>query len=120
MEILHCRDIGVMIKITIYKNQEEEYVGFKCIGHAGYAQSGQDIVCSAVSTLVLNTVNSIEKFTYDKFKLETNEEDGLIECMFHSELSAEAVLLMDSMILGLQSIQDEYNNEYLKLVFKEV
>ena len=40
-----------MIKITIYKNQEEEYVGFQREGHAAYPESGHDIVCSAASIL---------------------------------------------------------------------
>ena len=111
-----------MIKITIYKNQEEEYVGFQCDGHAGYDEYGNDIVCSAVSVLVLNTVNSIEKFTYDKFKSEADDERGFVEFMFHSEPSAEATLLLDSMILGLESIRNTYNGEeeYLTLLFKEV
>ncbi|MDE6314707.1 MAG: ribosomal-processing cysteine protease Prp [Lachnospiraceae bacterium] len=112
-----------MIKITIYKNQEDEYVGFQCKGHAAYDQSGHDIVCAAVSILVLNTVNSIEQFTYDKFKGEADDnKTGFIEFMFHSEPSAEAALLIDSMILGLESIRNVYNKDqdYLSISFKEV
>ena len=111
-----------MIKITIYKNQEEEYVGFQCKGHAEYDDSGKDIVCAAVSILVLNTVNSIEKFTYDKFKVEADDNTGFIEFMFHSEPSTEAAVLVDSMILGLESIRDVYNKDedYLLISFKEV
>lgn len=111
-----------MIKITIYKNQEDEYVGFQCKGHAGYDDNGHDIVCAAVSILVLNTVNSIEQFTYDKFKGEADDKTGFIEFMFHSEPSAEAALLIDSMILGLESIQKVYNKDedYVQISFKEV
>lgn len=111
-----------MIKITIYKNQEEEYVGFQCKGHAGYGESGQDIVCSAVSILVLNTINSIEKFTYDKFKCEAEDETGFIDFMFHSEPSAQATLLIDSMLLGLESIRNVFNQDedYVSISFKEV
>ena len=112
-----------MIKITIYKNQEDEYVGFQCEGHAGYGEHGDDLVCSAVSILVLNTVNSIERFTYDKFKGEAVDDGrGFVEFMFHSEPSAEATLLLDSMILGLESIRSTYNGEevYLTISFKEV
>lgn len=109
-----------MITVTIYKNEENEYVGFKCLGHAGFAKHGKDIVCASVSVLVLNTINSIDTFTYDKCKVDSNEEEGLIECIFHSEPSAEATLLLDSMVLGLQEIEKNYEDEYLKLIFKEV
>lgn len=109
-----------MIKITIYKNQEDDYVGFRCIGHAGYAESGKDIICAAVSVLILNTMNSIEKFTYDKFKMENDEKNGKLECLFSSKAGVEAALLMDSMVLGLQGIEEQYGNEYLKVIIKEV
>ena len=52
-----------MITITIYQNREQVAQGFRCIGHAGYANVGEDIVCSAVSVLVINTINSIEVYT---------------------------------------------------------
>ena len=48
-----------MIEITRIKNEQGENVGFRCYGHAGFARHGKDIVCAAVSALVLNTINSI-------------------------------------------------------------
>lgn len=112
-----------MIKITIYKNQEDEYVGFQCDGHAGCGESGEDVVCSAVSILVLNTINAIEQYAYDKFKCDASDErTGYIEFMFYSEPSAEATLLIDTMVLGLTSIRDdcEGGEDYLSISFKEV
>ena len=41
-----------MITVKIYKNQEEEYVGFQTDGHAEYAEDGYDIICASVSILV--------------------------------------------------------------------
>ena len=38
-------------------------IGFHVEGHAGYADYGQDIVCSAVSVLVINCINSIDELT---------------------------------------------------------
>lgn len=34
-------------------------------GHAGYAEKGHDIVCAAVSILIYNLQNSIERLTDD-------------------------------------------------------
>ena len=48
-----------MIHVTIYENQKHEYTAFNCIGHAQYGEPGEDIVCAAVSVLVINTINSI-------------------------------------------------------------
>jgi hypothetical protein len=110
-----------MIHITIYRNQGN-ICSFNCIGHAEYADAGSDIVCAGVSALVINAINSIERLTDTKFSLVTDDEDnsGLIDVTFQGELSAEAKLLLDSMILGLQGIQNDYGEEFLTLEFKEV
>ena len=107
-----------MIKITVYKNSDK-IQGFTCIGHAEFGEYGEDIVCSAVSVLVLNTINSIEAFTDDRIQVNTEEEQGLIECKFLSEPESATILLMNSMILGLQGILDDYQ-DYLELKFEEV
>ena len=30
-----------MTKITIFRNHDGEYLGFDCLGHAGYADEGE-------------------------------------------------------------------------------
>ena len=106
-----------MITVTIYKNSNQ-YIGFTVKGHADYAEEGFDIICAAVSVLTVNTVNSIEAFTEDAFSGE--QKDGYISCRFSEGLSERAALLMDSMVLGLTDIQNNYGKQYIKLIFKEV
>ncbi|HIT67287.1 MAG TPA: ribosomal-processing cysteine protease Prp [Candidatus Merdisoma merdipullorum] len=106
-----------MTAVTIYK-RSGQYAGFTIEGHAGYADEGQDIVCAAVSVLSLNTLNSIEAFTEDQFSGE--EKDGFLSCSFPEALSEKAVLLLDSMVLGLTDIQRNYGTSYIRIVFKEV
>ncbi|WP_313128673.1 ribosomal-processing cysteine protease Prp [Anaerocolumna sp.] len=105
-----------MIKVSMYNNAEGKIIGFSCSGHAGFAESGQDIVCSAVSVLVINTMNSIESFTRDTFEYKENEKSGMIDFKIVSELSNESSLLLNSLFLGLQGIQEEYGQEYIKFV----
>ena len=88
-----------MITVTICQSSEGEITGFSIQGHAGYAERGSDIVCAAVSVLAQNTVNSIEQFTQDSF--------------------SASKLLLDSLILGLQGIEEEYM-DYLDVIFEEV
>lgn len=107
-----------MIQVTIFKSSEE-YRGFKVSGHARYDDYGHDIICSAVSTLVINCVNSIEKFTNDDIKVEQNEKAGSIELEFTDTISSESKLLMDSFMLGIEFILED-NKKFIKLEFKEV
>lgn len=104
-----------MIKISIYKNAEGKINGFRCSGHAGFAESGHDVICAAVSALVINTVNSIEHFTSDTFDYKENEKKGHIDFKIVSSLSNESSLLLNSLVLGLQGIQDDYGQKYIKL-----
>ena len=109
-----------MTTVTVRKNSAGAYTGFTCSGHSGYAAAGSDIVCAAVSVLVINTVNSIERFAQDEMQVRTGEEEVLIEVVFPNEVSREAALLMDSMVLGLTDVKDQYGRKYLKLQFEEV
>lgn len=110
-----------MIDVTIYKNSSDNYQGFMFNGHASSADYGRDIVCAAVSVLVINTVNSLEAFTSDAFSLENDKTSGYLKLEFeHNELSKEAGILVDSMVLGLQGIRDNGNKKYIRIIFKEV
>ena len=109
-----------MTHITIYRNQESAFTGFCCDGHAGYADAGEDIVCAGISTLVINTVNSIELLTETTILSDADEADGTIDVNFPYGCDSQAKLLVDAMILGLQGIQTNYGKEFLTLDFKEV
>jgi len=111
-----------MITVTIQKDEAKDYKLVQAIGHAGYAEFGKDIVCSAVSILFINTLNAIEAFTCDadKMHIVTNEEEGLIDCRFDSMLSKETVLLLDTLVLGLNKVAEQYSNKYFRLITEEV
>lgn len=106
-----------MIKIIVYK-ELEDYVGLKLTGHAGYADAGYDIVCSAISVLTINLVNSIEKFTDDEYITDT--DDGYLDFKFTATVSEASKLLFDSCILGLQAVKEQYGNKYINIKFQEV
>ena len=109
-----------MTRITIYRNQKNVFTGFCCEGHAGYANAGDDIVCAGISTLVINTINSIEVLTDTEILADAEQESGTIHVNFPSGCDKQAKLLVDAMILGLQGIQKNYGKKFLSLDFKEV
>ncbi len=109
-----------MIKVAILKGSSDEYKGFSILGHAGYDKYGRDIICASVSVLTVNTINAIESFTDDGFKVEQNEELGSLKFKFQGTVSEESKLLIDTMVLGLRSIEESYGSKYIKVLFKEV
>jgi uncharacterized protein YsxB (DUF464 family) len=107
-----------MIRFTVSR-QDGHYTGFLCEGHAGYDEFGYDIVCAAVSVLTTNAVNSIEAFTEDPFEVEQREDGGYLKLILDGVPSGETALLMDSLILGMQGIQEEYGEDFLLIESSE-
>ena len=104
-----------MIKVSIHWNNNGQMIGFRCSGHAGFAESGSDIVCAAVSALVITTMNSIEQFTSDTFDFQEDEESGFMDFKIVSALSERSELLLASLCLGLQGIEEGYGQKYIKV-----
>ena len=102
-----------MIEVSRIENENGELAGFRILGHARYAAFGKDIVCAAVSSLAINTINSIEEFTEDKFSCAQEEKSGLVEFILVSGVSKEASLLMDSLFLGLKNIEHDYGKRFI-------
>ncbi len=110
-----------MIHAAIYQNKRKECTGFQIEGHAGYSEEGQDIVCAAVSLLVINTMNAIELYAEDEFSVVSEEEDGRIAFHLAKAPSKEAQLLLKTMVLGLSGMAENENyKNFIDLAFEEV
>ena len=108
-----------MISIVMEK-AEGHYSRLSCLGHAGYADSGKDIVCAAASILVINTLNAIEKLADTSFSVSTDKKDGRLEAEFPNNLNDKAVLLLDALAMGLTGIKEQYGKRYIRFQVKEV
>ena len=108
-----------MIYVTVYDNEDGQYVGFVFQGHAGFGEEGQDIVCAGVSALLINSVNSVESLAGDSFRFREHEgEDTVTFFLTSRPISEKAELLLKSLVLGLQGIEHDYGRQYLKLEIK--
>ena len=105
-----------MVTATVVKDPSG-YVSFECSGHAGFRRKGKDIVCSAISALTINAANSI--MTLTGTKITVDENDGFLSWTFDGKCDEAATLLMDSLVIGLRSVEEEYRN-YLTLRVEEV
>lgn len=80
-------------------------------GHAGYAPSGQDIVCAAISTLVQVFIASMEQLTTDNLKCDISAGNAVIR---YRNLTESAHILLDSFFIGIRAVADEYP-DYVKI-----
>ena len=99
----------------------ESIRGFRARGHSGYAESGSDIVCAAVSALTQTAYLGLEK--YLEKAPEIIQKDGELRLFLPEGLSPEdeekAQLILGTMLSGLSSIEEKYS-DYLKIIKKEV
>jgi uncharacterized protein len=91
---------------------------FTAKGHAFYDEPGKDIVCSAVSILLYNAVNSCEQLL--GVELDVNDDGSTFAVRVGPEhLHHEGVqLLLKSMEFGLRQIAEQYP-QYVKVSTKE-
>ena len=107
-----------MTNITIAKSSDGNYKWIECKGHAGFAEYGNDIVCAAISVLMINTINSVEKFTDDEIVTSQDEDKGILKLEFEGIPSTEADLLLQSFELGVTSIYEQYGKKFLNIKFR--
>ena len=78
-----------MITINIYKTKINNINVFLVKDMLDMLNQG-DIICAAVSILVINTINSLEEFTKTEFaNTNFDEEKGIIDVSFPNELSSK-------------------------------
>ena len=88
----------------------DRITGFSVSGHSGYAESGSDIVCAAISAVVTMAEATINEVCGAKAKVRVKEEDARISLTLPTscdeEESVQAVLA--GMMLTLCSMRDDY------------
>ena len=108
-----------MITVTVF-NKQEKIVGVQLEGHAEFGKKGRDIVCSAVSILYINLVNSLENFTDDEKELNGSTKINFQNVILKRLPSERAELLFQSFMLGITTIEQKYGKKYIVILNQEV
>ena len=104
-----------MIKFTTVADTDGKITQFTVDGHSGFAESGSDIVCASVSSVVWLTINGIEK--QNLAKLDYEERDGFVTCTISDKKDNGADILLDSMVMFITELSSQYK-KYLKFTQK--
>lgn len=95
-----------MIVVTITQD------GLLVDGHAGYAETGNDIICAAVSALTQGLIHSMEALTDDRISYRI--ASGHVDIKYKN-LSEQGKLLIDSFFIAVSDIQMTYGDQYVKI-----
>lgn len=103
-----------MIKVSVTKkNQQIQEVSIQ--GHAMYDDFGKDIVCAAVSSCLITTVNGILEIDKDWILAKQDSKGVLIQVQNSSDVCQT---LLANMISLLEELHDQYPKN-LKIISKE-
>ena len=103
-----------MIKVSVTKkNQQIQEVSIQ--GHAMYDDFGKDIVCAAVSSCVITTVNGILEIDKDWILARQDSKGVLIQVQNSSDVCQT---LLANMFSLLEELHDQYPKN-LKIISKE-
>ena len=90
--------------------EDDRITGFSVSGHSGYAESGADIICAAISAVVTMAEATINDVCGAKAKVRVKEGDARVTLTLPAscdeEESVQAVLA--GMMLTLCSMRDDY------------
>ena len=75
-----------MTKITFYKTEDGIYYGFRESGHAGFDDSGKDIICAALSAMTMLIINTVEVALGSDIIYNVDDEKTDIEVISKSAL----------------------------------
>lgn len=89
-------------------------------GHAGSGPAGYDLVCAGVSATSFGSVNAVYRLTDVKLNIEQREDGGYLKISFPKNVEQEtmekAQLLLQGMIVSLQTIEDQYG-KYIQVKY---
>jgi len=110
-----------MVRISLYRDGSNHYIGFECNGHAGFDEIGTDIVCAGISALTQTTVIALERLVGLALYGDADEKTGYLRCFWENrpETVEKSDLLIQTMMIGLKEIQNLFP-EHLSLSETEV
>ena len=93
-----------------FSTEGDRITGFSVSGHSGYAESGSDIVCAAISAVVTMAEATINEVCGAKAKVRVKDEDARVTLTLPTSCDEEDAVqaVLAGMMLTLSALRDDY------------
>ncbi|MEE0264660.1 MAG: ribosomal-processing cysteine protease Prp [Acutalibacteraceae bacterium] len=99
-----------MTRINLLTLANGELVGFRITGHSGFADSGSDIVCAAISSAAYMVANTITEVIRVSAEIDVNEENGdMLLRVFQKDATACRDILQ-GFKLHMLALEEQYSD----------
>ena len=106
-----------MTDVTVTR-KNNHIVSVVASGHTGYGESGEDIVCAGISTLIQSALLGLLQVAQINVKYTVNEQEGSLKFTLPESLTEmerhDADVILNTMLCGLQDFYTEYS-DYINL-----
>ena len=106
-----------MTDVTVTR-KNNHIVSVTASGHTGYGESGEDIVCAGISTLIQSALLGLLQVAQINVKYTVNEQQGSLRFTLPENLTEmerhDADVILNTMLCGLQDFYTEYS-DYINL-----
>ncbi len=92
-----------MVTVLVDKNKKE----IRLVGHSGFDIKGKDIVCSAISSIVITSINAILMFDKDYIEYQENKDLFIIKIKQNNQITSN---LITNMLNLLKDLEKDYPN----------
>ena len=109
-----------MINVIVIK-KKQTIKTIEATGHSGYAEEGQDIVCSAVSVLMETLANGLTEVVKADVNVIMDENIPHLSVTLNEqnpEKCKQAQILMQSTLLGIKGVAQEFS-KFIKIKEKQ-
>lgn len=100
---------------------DKSIIAVECTGHAGYAEEGEDIVCSALSSIVQTAVLGIMQVAGINIDYVTDSEKGYLKMVLPEKMSDrqrhDADTILNTMYLGIADLHEGFS-DFIELEVK--
>lgn len=108
-----------MINAVFFTSDKSEIVGFEISGHSGYADSGNDIVCSAVSSACYMAANTLTDVMHADAEINVNEKIGYMSLTVDDKYITMSRDILTGLKMHLILLEELYP-ENIKVKYMEV
>ncbi|MEE0060505.1 MAG: ribosomal-processing cysteine protease Prp [Acutalibacteraceae bacterium] len=99
-----------MTRINLLTLANGELVGFRITGHSGFAESGSDIVCAAISSAAYLVANTITEVIRVSAEIDVNEDNGdMLLRVFQKDATACRDILQ-GFKLHMLALEEQYSD----------
>lgn len=99
-----------MTKVNLLTLANGELVGFRITGHSGFADSGSDIVCSAISSAAYMAANTVTEVIKASAEIDINESDGGMLLRVFQKDAVACRDILQGFKLHMLALEEQYSD----------